>query len=67
MGNHEFTNGFAKNLWNALQELKIKSEDVAAQALERKHNLDEALHHFKKYDEVMKEDKKLAEQKPKKQ
>jgi hypothetical protein len=49
MGDIDFANDFAMDLWKALNELKVKSEEVGADCLKRKRRLEDALTGINKY------------------
>jgi DNA repair exonuclease SbcCD ATPase subunit len=52
MGDVDFANDFAEALYASLQELKIKSEEVGAECLQRKHRLDNVLTQINKYSDM---------------
>lgn len=43
MGDVDFANDFARDLFNALEELKVKSEEVGHDCMLRKQRLDNVL------------------------
>jgi len=50
MGDKDFANDFAEDLYKALHELKVKAEEVGADCIKRKHRLDDALTGINKFE-----------------
>jgi hypothetical protein len=62
LGDVDFANDFAEELWKTLNELKLVAENVSNDCLQRKHRLDNALTGINKYfGDDKKEEEELVE------